>query len=99
IARAIVDARRTAPVTTAEELAALIERVSPPNPRQPRRTHPANRVIHALRIAANEELDPLQTGLAAAVDLLRPGGRLVVLSSHSLQDRIVQSFTQAGRRA
>jgi 16S rRNA (cytosine1402-N4)-methyltransferase len=98
IARAIVDARRTAPVTTAEELAALIERVSPPNPRQPRRTHPATRVFQALRIAVNEELDALQTGLAAAVDLLRPGGRLVVLSYHSLEDRIVKRFLQAERR-
>ena len=59
IARAIVEARRTAPVATAEELAALVERVAPPNPRQPRRTHPATRVFQALRIAVNEELDAL----------------------------------------
>src|SRR6476661_3703821 len=59
IARAVVDARRTRPITTAEELAALIERVIPPNPRQPRRTHPATRVFQALRIAVNEELDAL----------------------------------------
>jgi 16S rRNA (cytosine1402-N4)-methyltransferase len=98
IARAIVDARRTAPVATAEELAALVERVSPPNPRQPRRTHPATRVFQALRIAVNEELDALKEGLAAAVDLLRPGGRLVVLSYHSLEDRIVKRFFAAERR-
>jgi 16S rRNA (cytosine1402-N4)-methyltransferase len=98
IARAVVDARRTAPITTAEELAALIERISPPNPRQPRRTHPATRVFQALRIAVNEELDALQTGLAAAVDLLRPGGRLVVLSYHSLEDRIVKRFFADERR-
>ena len=98
IARAIVDARRTAPVRTAEELAALIERVAPPNPRQPRRTHPATRVFQALRIAVNEELDALEAGLAAAVDLLRPGGRLVVLSYHSLEDRIVKRFFAAERR-
>ncbi len=98
IARAIVDARRTAPVATAEELAALVERVSPPNPRQRRRTHPATRVFQALRIAVNEELDALQEGLAAAVDLLRPGGRLVVLSYHSLEDRIVKRFFAAERR-
>ena len=78
IARAIVDARRTAPVTTAEDLAALVERVSPAGPRGRRRIHPATRVFQALRIAVNEELDALQDGLAAAVDLLRPGGRLVV---------------------
>jgi 16S rRNA (cytosine1402-N4)-methyltransferase len=98
IARAIVDARRVAPVATAEELAALVERVLPPNPRQPRRTHPATRVFQALRIAVNEELDALQAGLASALDLLRPGGRLVVLSYHSLEDRIVKRFFQAERR-
>ncbi len=98
IARAIVDARRVAPIATAEELAALVERVAPPNPRQPRRTHPATRVFQALRIAVNEELDALQAGLAAALDLLRPGGRLVVLSYHSLEDRIVKRFFQAERR-
>ena len=98
IARAIVDARHVAPVTTAEELAALIERVAPPNPRQPRRTHPATRVFQALRIAVNEELDALHEGLAAALDLLRPGGRLVVLSYHSLEDRIVKRFFAAERR-
>jgi 16S rRNA (cytosine1402-N4)-methyltransferase len=98
IARAVVDARRTAPVGTAEELAALVERVAPRNPRQPRRTHPATRVFQALRIAVNEELEALEAGLAAAVDLLRPGGRLVVLSYHSLEDRIVKRFIAAERR-
>ena len=98
IARAIVDARRVAPIATAEELAALVERILPPNPRQPRRTHPATRVFQALRIAVNEELEALQAGLAAALDLLRPGGRLVVLSYHSLEDRIVKRFFQAERR-
>ena len=98
IARAIVDARRVAPVATAEELAALVERVAPPNPRIRRRTHPATRVFQALRIAVNEELDALMAGLAAALDLLRPGGRLVVLSYHSLEDRIVKRFIQAERR-
>jgi 16S rRNA (cytosine1402-N4)-methyltransferase len=98
IARAIVDARKTAPVDTAEGLAALIEKVAPPNPRQPRRTHPATRVFQALRIAVNEELEALQAGLSAALDLLRPGGRLVVLSYHSLEDRIVKRFIATERR-
>jgi 16S rRNA (cytosine1402-N4)-methyltransferase len=98
IARAIVDARRVAPITTAEELATLIERVLPPNPRIRRRTHPATRTFQALRIAVNEELEALQAGLAAALDLLRPGGRLVVLSYHSLEDRIVKRFFQVERR-
>jgi 16S rRNA (cytosine1402-N4)-methyltransferase len=98
IARAIVEARRTAPVQTAEELAALIARVTPARAPGRRRVHPATRVFQALRIAVNEELDALQAGLAAAVDLLRPGGRLVVLSYHSLEDRIVKRFLQAERR-
>jgi 16S rRNA (cytosine1402-N4)-methyltransferase len=98
IAKAIVEARKTAPVETAEELAALVERVAPGNPRQKRRIHPATRVFQALRIAVNEELDALEEGLRAAVDLLRPGGRLVVLSYHSLEDRIVKRFLQAERR-
>jgi 16S rRNA (cytosine1402-N4)-methyltransferase len=98
IARAIVAERRTTPVTTAEDLAALVERVVPDNPRQPRRTHPATRVFQALRIAVNEEMEALQQGLAAALDLLRPGGRLVVLSYHSLEDRIVKRFLAAERR-
>jgi len=98
IAKAVVAARATAPVQTAEELAALVERVVPGNPRQHRRTHPATRVFQALRIAVNGELDALEAGLAAAVDLLRPGGRLVVLSYHSLEDRIVKQFLNAERR-
>lgn len=98
VARAIVDVRRTAPIRTADELAALIERVLPPNPRQPRRTHPATRVFQALRIAVNQELEALEGGLGAALDLLRPGGRLVVLSYHSLEDRIVKRFIAAERR-
>ena len=98
IARAIVEARTTVPIATAEELAALVERVAPPNPRLHRRTHPATRVFQALRIAVNEELEALEAGLFAALELLRPGGRLVVLSYHSLEDRIVKRFLQAERR-
>ncbi|MGZ8502571.1 MAG: 16S rRNA (cytosine(1402)-N(4))-methyltransferase RsmH [Candidatus Limnocylindrales bacterium] len=97
IARAIVDARRTAPIGTAEELAALVERVAPGAPGR-RRIHPATRVFQALRIAVNAELDALAEGLAAAIDLLRPGGRLVVLSYHSLEDRIVKRFMDAERK-
>ena len=98
VARAIVDVRRSAPIRTADELAAIIGRVLPPNPRHPRRTHPATRVFQALRIAVNEELEALEAGLGAALGLLRPGGRLVVLSYHSLEDRIVKRFIAAERR-
>jgi 16S rRNA (cytosine1402-N4)-methyltransferase len=98
IARAIVDARSTSPVATSEELGALVERVSPGNPRVRRRIHPATRVFQALRIAVNAELDALSDALAASIDLLRPGGRLVVLSYHSLEDRIVKRFLAAERR-
>jgi 16S rRNA (cytosine1402-N4)-methyltransferase len=98
ISRAIVEARGNAPVRTAEDLAALVARVAPGRAPGRRRVHPATRVFQALRIAVNEELDALQAGLAAAVDLLRPGGRLVVLSYHSLEDRIVKRFLQAERR-
>ena len=98
IARAIVEARRTAPIGTAEELAEIVARVAPGRAPGRRRIHPATRVFQALRIAVNEELEALQEGLAAALDLLRPGGRLVVLSYHSLEDRIVKRFFQAERR-
>ncbi|HKB27422.1 MAG TPA: 16S rRNA (cytosine(1402)-N(4))-methyltransferase RsmH, partial [Candidatus Limnocylindrales bacterium] len=98
IARAIVEARRLGPIETAAELAALVERVAPSRAPGRRRVHPATRVFQALRIAVNEELDALEAGLAAAVELLRPGGRLVVLSYHSLEDRIVKRFFQAERR-
>jgi 16S rRNA (cytosine1402-N4)-methyltransferase len=98
IARAIVEARRSAPIITAEELAELVERVAPRGAPGRRRIHPATRVFQALRIAVNEELDALEEALAAAVDLLRPGGRLVVLSYHSLEDRIVKRFLDAERK-
>jgi 16S rRNA (cytosine1402-N4)-methyltransferase len=98
IARAIVESRRAARIGTAEELAGIVARVAPSRAPGRRRVHPATRVFQALRIAVNEELEALQQGLAAAVDLLRPGGRLVVLSYHSLEDRIVKRFLQAERR-
>ena len=96
IARAIVETRRQVPVDTAEQLAALVERAVPAP--KARRTHPATRVFQALRIAVNDELGALEAGLAASLVLLRPGGRLVVLSYHSLEDRIVKRFIAAEQR-
>jgi 16S rRNA (cytosine1402-N4)-methyltransferase len=98
IARAIVERRRLDPVESAAELAALVERLVPSRRSGRRRTHPATRTFQALRIAVNRELEVLPTALAAAVDLLRPGGRLVVLAYHSLEDRIVKRFVAAERR-
>ena len=96
IARTIVETRLHTPVDTAEQLAALIVRAVP-TPKG-RRTHPATRVFQALRIAVNDELTNLEAGLAASLVLLRPGGRLVVLSYHSLEDRIVKRFVAAEQR-
>jgi 16S rRNA (cytosine1402-N4)-methyltransferase len=98
IARAIVAARRTAPVDTAERLAEIVERAAPAPPRGRRRVHPATRVFQALRIAVNDELEALSEALASAIDLLRPGGRVVVLSYHSLEDRIVKRCFAEERR-
>ncbi|HET7677484.1 MAG TPA: 16S rRNA (cytosine(1402)-N(4))-methyltransferase RsmH [Candidatus Limnocylindrales bacterium] len=96
VARAIVAERGRAPITTGEQLAAVVELALPA--RGPRRIHPATRVFQALRIAVNRELETLPVALAAALELLRPGGRLVVLSYHSLEDRIVKRFMAAERR-
>lgn len=90
IARAIVRQRTAGPINTGAELASVVERAAGRRPG--RRLHPATRVFQALRIAVNRELENLQTGLEASVALLRPGGRLAVISYHSLEDRIVKNF-------
>jgi 16S rRNA (cytosine1402-N4)-methyltransferase len=89
IARAIAAARSEAPIRTTRALAAVIERVAHARPGA---IHPATRTFQALRIFVNEELDELAAALAAAEVVLKPGGRLVVVSFHSLEDRIVKSF-------
>lgn len=85
IARAIVTAR---PLHTTGQLAAVVEQASPRRPGE--HVHPATRVFQALRIAVNDELEMVESALPAAIRLLRPGGRLAVISFHSLEDRIVK---------
>jgi 16S rRNA (cytosine1402-N4)-methyltransferase len=94
IARAIVADRETKPFTSTLELAGMIARVAPA--RRGELTHPATRAFQALRIAVNDELGELARGLFAAELLLKVGGRLVVVTFHSLEDRIVKQFF-AGR--
>ncbi|RUL62099.1 16S rRNA (cytosine(1402)-N(4))-methyltransferase RsmH [Dyella dinghuensis] len=89
IARAIVEHRAESPITRTGELAALIERVV--GRREPGK-HPATRSFQALRIRVNGELDALQRGLNAALERLNVGGRLSVISFHSLEDRAVKLF-------
>lgn len=88
-ARAIVQARERSRLKTTGELARLIERL---NPRRGSRVHPATRVFQALRMAVNDEVRSLESGLAAAWTLLRPGGRMAVISFHSVEDRVVKEF-------
>ncbi|MGQ3676631.1 16S rRNA (cytosine(1402)-N(4))-methyltransferase RsmH [Xanthobacter sp. TB0139] len=89
IARAIVKARAEAPITRTAQLAEIVSRVVRSKPGE---VHPATRTFQALRIAVNEELSELAQALAAAERVLKPGGRLVVVTFHSLEDRIVKNF-------
>jgi len=89
VARAIVAARKDAPITSTKALADIVARVVRSKPGD---IHPATRTFQGLRIFVNEELDELQTALEAAERMLKPGGRLAVVSFHSLEDRIVKNF-------
>lgn len=92
VARALIEAR---PLHTTRELAEVVARAV----RSPSwRIHPATRTFQALRIAVNRELETLEDGLQAAVSVLRPGGRLAVISFHSLEDRIVKHFLRRESR-
>jgi 16S rRNA (cytosine1402-N4)-methyltransferase len=94
VARAIIAAREEAPITTTRALADIVAKVVWSKPGE---IHPATRTFQALRIFVNQELDELHLALAAAERVLKPGGRLVVVSFHSLEDRIVKNFL--GERA
>ena len=91
IARAICEIRQTVPITRTVQLADLISRVAP-NPRQ--KIHPATRVFQALRMAVNREVDQIEDGLRQLWRILRKGGRLAVITFHSVEVRLVRNFYQ-----
>lgn len=93
-AKAIVHDRQTSRFKTTRQLAELIERLSP----RRGRTHPATKVFQALRIAVNDELGSLMRGLEGGLKILKPGGRLAVITFHSLEDRMVKDFGRARSR-
>ena len=95
IARRVVEQRARAPIARTDVLARLVASVVHGRPGG---IHPATRTFQALRIAVNDELGSLETALPRALELLRPGGRLAVISFHSLEDRIVKQFFQAEAR-
>jgi 16S rRNA (cytosine1402-N4)-methyltransferase len=95
IARAIVQARQAAPIATTLQLAEI---AAAANPAWERDKHPATRTFQAIRIHINRELDDLEQGLPQALKVLAPGGRLVAISFHSLEDRIVKRFIRDAAR-
>lgn len=94
-ARAVVQDRERQKFAGTRQLAELIERLSP---RRGKKAHPATKVFQALRIAVNDELGSLRRGLDAAVKILKPGGRLAVITFHSLEDRVVKDFGRVRTR-
>ncbi|MEA2936666.1 MAG: rRNA (cytosine1402-N4)-methyltransferase [Alphaproteobacteria bacterium] len=97
VARAIVSARAEAPISSTRALAEIVERIVHARPGQ---IHPATRTFQALRMFVNEELLELAAALSAGERVLKPGGRLVVVAFHSLEDRIVKTFlAERGKRA
>ncbi|MEI5639606.1 MULTISPECIES: 16S rRNA (cytosine(1402)-N(4))-methyltransferase RsmH [unclassified Pseudoalteromonas] len=89
IARKIIEVREHTDITTTAQLAALIDDAVPVKDKH---KHPATRTFQAIRIYINSELEEIQTALQASLEVLKPGGRLVVISFHSLEDRIVKQF-------
>lgn len=90
IAEAVIKAREEKSITTTQELSQIVEGVKPR--RQRDQIHPATQTFQALRIAVNDEINNLKTALPQALELLEPSGRLVVISFHSLEDRVVKNF-------
>ena len=90
IARALVTARKDMPFTETKQLADAVEAVKPRRPKD--RIHPATQVFQALRIAVNNELGEIEMAIATAAKLLKPGGALIIVSFHSLEDRIVKQM-------
>jgi 16S rRNA (cytosine1402-N4)-methyltransferase len=88
-AKAIARDRQSRRFETTRQLAELIERLAP---RHGKKAHPATKVFQALRIAVNDEIGSLEKGLEGAVRILKPGGRLAVITFHSLEDRVVKDF-------
>ncbi|MCI2429971.1 16S rRNA (cytosine(1402)-N(4))-methyltransferase RsmH [Candidatus Acetothermia bacterium] len=97
IARNILQERRKRPIETTTDLVSIIERSVPARVRYRGRIHPATRVFQALRIAVNHELENLQRALEIGFARLRPNGRFVVISFHSLEDRIVKRYFKSLR--
>ncbi len=95
LANALVHDRQRQKFETTGQLADLLERLMP---RHGKKTHPATKIFQALRIAVNDEMGFLKPGLAAAVKLLKPGGRLAVITFHSLEDRVVKDFGRVRAR-
>lgn len=92
IAHAIVSIRGKGRLLTTAQLAELIEKVVPRDKNKKQRIHPATKVFQALRICVNKELENITSFLSAAIRLIRPNGRLVCISFHSLEDRLVKQF-------
>lgn len=100
IAKAIVEARKAGPVTTTSQLARVVADAVPKAARRrgEQRRHPATKTFQAIRIQVNDELRQLERALAATAELLAPGGRLCVITFHSLEDRIVKRFMRNASR-